>query len=415
MNVLFLTITHHSGHRTIYADLMREIQANGHQVYIVCPSIEKMNERSLLRVEEGFNVLRVKTGNVLGNISVIEKGIKTILLESLYINAIKRCFSNIHFELVIYSTPPITLIKSIEYIKKRDRAVSYLMLKDIFPQNAIDLGILTNKGLGKVIYNYFRQKERKLYKVSDFIGCMSANNIQYLTRHNPSVSAKKLGLCVNSMYPSKIEETDKSQLRLKYRLPKDKILFFYGGNFGKPQGISFLVKLLEENRNQEDRYFVLCGNGSDIGLLKEFLDEKQPNNVKLIQGLPYEEYDTLISACDVGMILLDNRFTISNYPSRILPLMEFHLPIFAATDINTDLRDAIIDGQFGWWCESKDLENCVAVINEICSDTERIKAKGNNAFQYLNDHFTVSITYNSIINAISPLLSRKKLLNEHSN
>ena len=65
----------------------------------------------------------------------------------------------------MYSTPPITFADVIAYVKKRDGAKSYLLLKDIFPQNAVDIGMMAKRGLKSIIYKLFKKKEEKLYRI----------------------------------------------------------------------------------------------------------------------------------------------------------------------------------------------------------------------------------------------------------
>ena len=96
------------------------------------------------------------------------------------------------FDLVLYSTPPITLQKAVSYVKNRDGAATYLLLKDIFPQNALDLGMLKKTGVKGLFYRYFKNKEIKLYVVSDYIGCMSEANVEFLLKHNPESQAGPL-------------------------------------------------------------------------------------------------------------------------------------------------------------------------------------------------------------------------------
>ena len=67
--------------------------------------------------------------------------------------------------------------------------------------------------------------------------------------------------------------------------------------------------------------FLICGNDTEHGKLKDFFDRNKPSNVKLMNGLPQDDYDRMIAPCDVGMIFLDHRFTITNFPSRLLSYM----------------------------------------------------------------------------------------------
>ena len=166
---------------------------------------------------------------------------------------------SLKFDLVMYSTPPITFSKAVEFVKKRDGAKSYLLLKDIFPQNAIDLGMMTKSGPKGFIYKYFRRKEKRLYALSDYIGCMSEANVKYVITHNPEVDPKKVEVSPNSVevIDQSVDEDTRKQIREKYGIPQDKTVFIYGGNLGKPQGIPFLIECLRKAQNIEKAYFLL--------------------------------------------------------------------------------------------------------------------------------------------------------------
>ena len=112
MNILFLTIyrINNISEKGIYTDLMRKFRDEGHNVYIVSPSERRYNEPSRLHVHDGVNILNVKTLN-LQKTNVIEKGFGTLLIEKQYLNAIKKHFASVNFDLILYSTPPITFIK----------------------------------------------------------------------------------------------------------------------------------------------------------------------------------------------------------------------------------------------------------------------------------------------------------------
>ena len=113
--------------------------------------------------------------------------------------AIKKYFADVKFDLVLYPTPPVTQVTTVEYVKKRDGAKSYLLLKDIFPQNAVDIGMMKKTGPKSILYKMFRKKEEKLYKISDYIGCMSQANVDYVIKHNPGIDASKVHINPNSV------------------------------------------------------------------------------------------------------------------------------------------------------------------------------------------------------------------------
>lgn len=398
MNVLFVTLYNirNIADRGIYEDLLREFSRNGHHVFVVSPTERRNHEKTHLIKKDNTAILKVHTGNIQKT-NIIEKGISTILLEKQYISATKKYLSNVKFDLVLYSTPPVTLTGMVQYIKKRDGAKTYLLLKDIFPQNAVDIGMMSKSGIKGLLYRYFRAKEKKLYDLSDKIGCMSEANVDFVLKHNPSVSIEKVEVCPNCIEPvdMSISDDERIAMRERYCIPLDKKVFVYGGNLGKPQGISFLVECLKNQMNNEQSYFLIVGDGTEYGKLEKFIDEKKPKNVKLMRRLPKEDYDRLVAACDVGMIFLDYRFTIPNFPSRLLAYMQAKLPVLAATDLNTDIGKVIVDGGFGWWVGSNSPKNfSEAVRNALNSDVELL---GTNAFKYLNENYSAEKGCNIIL------------------
>lgn len=203
----------------------------------------------------GVNVLRVRTGNIKRTSNIIEKGLATLLIDWQFIAAINKYLNNVKFDLVLYSTPPITFERVVKYIKARDKCKSYLLLKDIFPQNAVDIGLMKKGGL---IWRYFRAKEKRLYEVSDHIGCMSRANVEYLLRHNPDLDPAKVEECPNSIKPrplSIVDEARRLEIRKRWGIPQDAVVFVYGGNLGLPQGIDFLLTVLDSIQNRYDIFF----------------------------------------------------------------------------------------------------------------------------------------------------------------
>ncbi|MDM5313190.1 glycosyltransferase family 4 protein [Peribacillus frigoritolerans] len=400
MNVLFLTLLDFSTveESGIYTDLLREFVKDGQNVYIISPT-EKRKQKPTRLIDKGnYKILKLQIGNIQKT-NIIEKGISTLTIESNFLRGIKNYFSDVKFDLVIYSTPPITLQKAVEYVKMRDNAKAYLLLKDIFPQNAVDLGIMKKTGMLGFLYSYFRYKEKKLYKISDYIGCMSQANVDFLLKNNPEISPNIIEICPNSIEPINIKKDEKLKVEIKkkYNIPLDKAVFIYGGNIGKPQGINFLIECLAANKANDNVYFVIVGSGTEFTKLKNFFDNEKPTNALLISQLPKEDYEVLANSSDVGLIFLDKRFTIPNFPSRLLSYMQASMPVLAATDINTDIGEVIEEGQFGYWCESNDVEQFNKKLQQLC-DIKLREQMGVNARRYLEDNYTAMHSYEIIMN-----------------
>lgn len=401
MNILFLSLLDFESinEHSIYTDLLREFHKNGHSVYAISPV--ESNTKGEVRVirEKNSVVLKVPTGKIQKT-NIIEKGINTVLIETRYKRAIKKHFGKIRFDLVLYPTPPITLVGAVNYVKKRDNAKTYLLLKDIFPQNAVDIGMMSTVGGKAFLYKYFRKKEKKLYLVSDYIGCMSKENVNYVVKHNPEINTNIVEVCPNSieirdMY---LSEKDRNKIRQKYNIPTDKIVFVYGGNLGKPQGIPFIMECLKACMDKTNVYVLIVGDGTEYEKLKGFFERMQPSNMKLMRRLPKEDYDQMVAACDVGMIFLDHRFTIPNFPSRLLSYMQAKIPILACTDPNTDIGKVIVDGDFGWWCESNDVNAFEDIVKNISN--YELKKMGVRGYEYLSDNYGVDKGYRIITEQI---------------
>ena len=432
-NLIFLTMSRSTASinsRGIYPDLLRQFRAEGWNVYIVMPHERSLGKPTELNEEDGVHILGVRTLN-LQKTNVVEKGLGQLLVEKQFKRAIKKYLGDVTFDLILYSTPPITFPKVIEYLKKKNPAAkSYLLLKDIFPQNAVDLGMLSPtpnpspQGRGALavmmnvpkywLYRYFRRKEKRLYALSDYIGCMSPANVQYVIEHNPEVDPKKVEVAPNSISltpnPSPQGEGNLG-IRKKYGLPVDKPIFIYGGNLGKPQGIPFLVECLEANAHRDDCHFVVVGSGTELPKLEAWYDnqlrveggelrassnvERGKLNVTVMKGLPKKDYDQLVRACDVGLIFLDHRFTIPNYPSRLLSYLENRMPVLCATDPNTDMGRIAEENGYGYWCESNSVEAFTALVDKMLTSDR--KEMGERGYEFLKKNYLVENTYHTIM------------------
>jgi glycosyltransferase involved in cell wall biosynthesis len=395
MNILFLTIGEINDVevRGIYTDQIRKFRDEGHRMYVVSPRERRNAQATALIEQNGITLLRVKTLNIQKT-NLIEKGLATISIPYLFKSAIRKKLQEIKFDLVLYSTPPITFTNVIRYVKRKNHAVSYLLLKDIFPQNAVDINLFSK---WNPIYWWFRKKEKALYHTSDYIGCMSKANVEYILKHNSFIPERRLEVNPNSIeLTPKYSNISKNEIRKIYHLPEDVILFIYGGNLGKPQGIDFLLEVLEKNKYRKDCYFVIVGSGTEYKKIEQWFKENNPSNARLLSGLPKNEYDLLVSGCDVGLIFLDPRFTIPNYPSRLLSYMENKMPILAATDNNTDIGRIAEENNYGLWCQNGDMKAFNDCLEQLL-DKDKITVMGENAYRYLQENYQVSSSYNIIM------------------
>lgn len=404
MNVIFLTMAPIAdiGVKEIYPDLLREFVAKGHQVYIVSPRERRMGIQTNVKTEGAVHYLGVRTLN-LQKTNVLEKGVGQVMVEKQFKRAIREYWNDSKFDLILYATPPITLQGVVKYLKtKNPQAVSYLMLKDIFPQNAVDIGMMSTTGFKGLLYRYFRKKEKALYAVSDYIGCMSPANVQFVLEHNPEINASHVEVAPNSVElvgrstEEGQKEAERYYIRKKYDLPTDRPIFIYGGNLGKPQGVDYLIKCLDVVKDRTDCYFVVVGNGTEFSKVQEWYNRNDgAKSVKLMPRLERNDYDMMVRYSDVGLVFLDHRFTIPNYPSRLLNYLESKIPIICATDVNTDVGKIAEENGYGYWCESVKPEDFAALVEKMLA-SDRF-AMGEKGYQFLKENYLVEHTYSVIM------------------
>ncbi len=397
MNILFLTIIKVDDihERGIYTDLLRKFKAMGHNVYVVCTVERRYKKKTTFLNSDGVHILQVWSPNIQ-KANIVEKGIGTLMLERSYLKGIKKYLDHINFDMVLYSTPPITFSSVITYVKKKCNALSYLMLKDIFPQNAVDLGMMRRNGF---LHNYFRRKEKNLYRISDYIGCMSPANVAYIRKHEPHIPRQRVEIFPNSIELSVItcSDEEKNKVRNKYGIPKNVTVCIYGGNLGRPQGLDFLLEVIKKNRENDKVFFLVVGGGTEFGKIDSSFKKNNLKNALLFAQLPKSDYDKLVQSCDIGMIFLSPDFTIPNFPSRILSYMEYSMPVLLATDRQTDIGTIAMQEGFGLACLSGDMETFNKNLGMLVENEERRKEMGNKGRRFLEKNYQVENTYQIIM------------------
>ena len=396
MNILFLTLARiedveQSG---IYQDLLRKFRDEGHHVSIVCPNERRYNQSTQFIHRNGVSILKIWAPN-FQKTNIIEKGITTLIIENIFYFAIKKYINYRKIDLILYSTPPITFTNLIKRIKKAAHAKTYLLLKDIFPQNAVDLKLMNNDSL---IYTYFRRKEKILYQISDYIGCMSPENLKYVLKHNPEIDSQKVEINPNSIeIKNRNKNTQvKAQILEKYRIPKDKVLFLFGGNLGLPQGINYLRQNIEYCKPIVNSYFLIVGDGTEYNQLKNWFEQENISNACLINELSKSEFDQLLNTVDVGLIFLNPLFTIPNFPSRLLSYLENKLPVICATDVSTDIGKIAVANNFGFNCLTMDKESFFDYVVKLLNSDLRL-TMGENGYQFLLKEYSTNTSYTTIL------------------
>ena len=243
-------------------------------------------------------------------------------------------------------------------------------------------------------------KEKQLYLLSDYIGCMSPANKNYLLKNFTYLNPSKIEVNPNSISPiiTNITDSEKNKIRKHYGLPTEKKIFTYAGNIGKPQGVEFLIETIN-HCNFENVFYLIIGEGTEYDKLVNWKKQYSPKNIKLMGKLPKNKFDKLLSVCDFGLIFLNKDFTIPNFPSRLLSYLEMKMPVIAATDANSDLGDILEKYNCGFKVMTGDIELMKRKIIFFIFD-DNIKDKKNNCLILLKNEFSIENSAKLIINKI---------------
>lgn len=382
MKILYLSISFNINGNGLYNNLVDSLIDRGHEITIV-RSDSSIEESYITKINKNYKLLNIKTGNPFVS-NTVKKGLNLVRMAKYFKKGIKYFLYDEHFDLVLYATPPITLSNVIRFCKKKYNAKTFLMLKDIFPQNAVDLNMIKKDSL---IYRYFRKQEINYYKMSDYIGCMSKKNIDYIIEHNPFLDKNKI-----HYFPNSIKVTESGETIFN----KDKTVFMFGGNIGKPQNIHNLLNIIKELQNYEKAKFIIIGKGTEKIFVEKYIMENDLKNLEYMEFLPNEQYEKELMHADVGLISLDARFTIPNIPSKLQSYLRQKKPVLAITDTNTDLRNIIEENDCGWWCNANKYDEIKKTIKQICENKEEQIKKGKNGFNFFVSEYDVETNVDKI-------------------
>jgi glycosyltransferase involved in cell wall biosynthesis len=276
----------------------------------------------------------------------------------------------------------------------------YLILRDIFPQNALDLGMMNPKGLA---YAYFRKKEKEMYYASDYIGCMSPGNIDYVKKHNPEQDASKLHLLPNwAWLQPNLEEQEIIRIKEQYGL-LDKFIVVFGGNIGKPQKMENIVALAKSCITNKDLFFLIIGGGNEKEHLDKMILQENLSNVRVKDFLSREEFFKVLQIADVGLISLSEHFTIPNIPSKSLVYFNAKVPILASVDLNTDFGTHLESIGAGLWAEAGKTEILKEKLMQLYNNPDKKKEMGENGYQYFKNNLLASMAYERIFTQVTAL------------
>ena len=381
--------------QNMYTDLARSLVDQGTDLRVLAPA---RSSGPGTRVEGDIVVTRVATGRLL-NVSMVRKGLENLLLPLRYRRAVNRHLPDWRPDWIVTPTPPITLGPLVASLKRRWGAKAYVVLRDIFPQNAVDLGILRTG----VRYRFFRRVERKLYESADAIGCMSPGNARYVLEHNPGLNPNRVKVLPNWIGREALDPgLDRQEARRRWAADDRDFLCVFGGNIGRPQRVDFLLDVAMAIREDERIRLIIVGDGTERRTAERTIQERGLRNVTLHQRLPRAAYQSLLAAADLGIVTLHEAFTIPNIPSRLLGYWAAGIPVLAATDAATDLDEAFLQKHGGGrWIAMGDVAGFADAITSMADQPQQTRAMGTRGRDAVSQFYVADVAAQRMLTSMA--------------
>lgn len=319
-------------------DLVEEFCRKGHQVTCLIPSSNIVSTH-IVESQFGAKIIRVKTPSTKRRSKVVRALSESLtpLFVLRYILANRKELSQ--FDGVIWYSPSIFLGPVARYLKKLSGCRAYLIVRDIFPEWAVDMGLMSRG----IAYKYFKAVANYQYATADVIGIQTEGNAGYFSNWKEKPGCR-IEVLRNWLTDSPIRKCS-INIR-KTKLARRKI-FVYAGNMGVAQGASELLKLAILLKERSDVGFVFVGRGSDVPALKRSAELNSLDNVLFYDEIDAEEIPGLYAQCDVGLVVLDPRHKSHNIPGKFISYMRFGLPVLAKINPGNDLIALIENEKVG--------------------------------------------------------------------
>lgn len=337
-------------------DLSREFIRQGHAVTLLVPSADQ-NQPWLLEDYEGIRVLRLKVLR-FKDVSYIRRTFAEMCMPFLMFNNLLR--SPVPLTLwdgVVWYSPSIFNCFLARALTVSCKCRGYLILRDIFPDWAVDLGLLS-RGLP---YFFFSTVARYQYSIAHVIGIQSPGNRKYFDGF-PFRYDKRLEVLHNWTGPLAVA---KCSIQIKHTPIAGRRIFVYAGNMGVAQGVDIFLDLAAKLITRKDIGFLMVGRGTETNRLIQMAQTRHLHNVVFFDEVEPDEIPDLCSQCDIGLLALDKRHKSHNIPGKFLTYMQNGLPVLACVNCGNDLADMIRKEKVGEVCET-------GQISDLLQSTERL-------------------------------------------
>ena len=372
--------------------LSLEFVRQGHEIVIITPSSE-ISTRYLLEEVDRVQIVRLKVPKIK-DIGYFRRAISEYLMPFIMIRSLKKkSLIESNLDGIITYAPSIFFGPLTNMLKIENKCKSYLILRDIFPQWAVDLGLIKSYGLP---YYFFKRVERYLYSTADFIGVQTPANLKYFNGNE--VNGKgHVEVLQNWLAVSK---SKKCTIEVKNSSLKGRKIFVYAGNMGDAQGLSVFIDLAESLKTQKNFGFLFVGRGNGTASLRKAAKAKSLDNVLFYDQIEPQEIQALYQQCDVGIISLDKRHKTHNIPGKFLSYMQAGLPVLAAINCGNDLEKIITDFRVGFVSTNHSVSVLKNLLLELVDKVLNDSSTKNRCLSLYKEMFSPKKAVDQIINGL---------------
>jgi glycosyltransferase involved in cell wall biosynthesis len=383
---------HRSSGAVQIRDLSREFAVQGHTITVIVPS----QEESVFWREEfhnGVRVLRLWAPKTKDVANVRRVFAEISMPFAMLFNFIRCPFFEERWDGVVWYSPTIFLGLVAGVLKAKNKCKSYLIIRDIFPEWAFEMGLIRSK----IIYNFFKWVACYQYSVADTIGVQSLSNLSYFHQWK-NTNARRLEVLNNWLGDSTVRC---SSIRICDTILAGRKVFVYAGNVGIAQGLSIVIQLALRFVHRNDVGFLVVGRGSDLVRLKKLASDNGLKNLLFYDQVHPDEIRDLFAQCCVGIVALDPRHKTHNIPGKFLSYMQCGLPVLANINRGNDLGMMIRNHQVGQVCEDNNIDSLFQLAQILVLQVEFDFGLQQRCRDLFYQEFMVEDAVKKIVNAIS--------------
>jgi len=373
-------------------DLSLEFARQGHALTVLLPS-PAQEDPWVMEEFDGVQVLRLKAPRTK-DIGYVRRTLGELVMPFAMLRQFwKSPLSSKQWDGVIWYAPSIFHGPLAVALKKRNGCKGYLIIRDIFPEWAVDMKLM-GRGLP---YRFFDAVARYQYSVADVIGVQSPGNLRYFDAWQQKPN-RKLEVLQNWLAPA---PPARCSIRIDETALAGRKVFVYAGNMGVAQGMDILLELTARLQYRTDVGFLFVGRGSEVERLKAVVKKQDLSNVLFFDEIETDQIPALYAQCSAGIVALDPRHQSHNIPGKFLTYMQSGLPVLANINAGNDLAQMIRDEQVGEVCERNNLDELVVSTDRLLLRVDSEAELSGRCRDFFEREFSVERVVRQIVSALS--------------